>query len=276
MGAAPPDARTAREPTVLWQLLGSLSAFYGLCHLHRAHSRKPHARAILRAFPPAVQQALLHGTPGGAWSDYVDAVVKSIWLPAGAPDAALCYVAFSSRTAMWYIGKSTSTRTRHDLARPGWPERFREHLLATRRRTHTQAHRERYKAWAAADYACVHMVPFAWVSTAEVYWLEALAIRLLQPPSQCNDASADRVRERCRPRPWPNQRRRPTLQVEAGMRLAARIAAAPRATARSQTVGLDYKGLVQAARDHWGWSAQLLHSRLYHYGYELLPGGPPG
>ena len=268
--ALPADARAARENPTVWKLLGALSSLYGLCHLSRVHGRKPHARAILRAFPPAVQQTLLHGRFGRPWVDYLAALTASIWEPAFAPDEALCYVAFSSRTSMWYVGKSTSSRTRHGSSKPGWLERFREHLLATRRRSHPQAHRERYKAWAAADYTCVHMVPFVWVSNAEVYWLESLASCLLQPPSQSNATTADRVRERPRRRPWPSQRQRPALHTEARLCLAAQIAAAPRATARAQPCGLDYPGLVQAARDHWGWPKAVLSSKLYGPGGELF------
>ena len=266
----PFGARAARENTTVWQLLGALSSLYGLCHLSRVHHRKPHARAILRAFPPAVQQTLLHGRFGPEWVGYVAALTASIWDPHCAPDEALCYVAFSSKAAMWYVGKSTSCRTRHGLSKPGWLERFREHLLATRRRTHPQAHRERYRAWAASDYTCVHMVPFAWVSTAEVYWLETLAIRLLQPPSQANDTTADRVRERPRKRPWPSQRQRTPLHHEARLCLTAQIAAAPRATARALPCGLDQAGLVQAAYDHWGWSKGVLDSKMYKPGGELF------
>ena len=266
----PPAGRAARESTTCWKLLGSLSSAFGLCHLHVHHTRRPHLRSIIRAFLPEVQHALLHGTFGQPWVDYVCTLACSIWDPGDAPRDALCYVAFSSRAAMWYVGKSTSTRQRHDNTKPGWLERFREHLLATARRGHPQAHRERYKAWAAADSSCVHMVPFAWTSSREVLWLEALAIRLLQPPSQRNDTTADRTRERPRRRPWPHQRRRPTLQEESRLCLQAQIAAAPRVSALTAPFGLDYKGLVAAARAHWGWSKQLLDKSLYLPGQELF------
>ena len=235
----PPGRRAARENPTVWQLLAALSATTGLHHLCRTHHRHRHARCMLRAFSPGVQHAMLHGRFGPTWIKYVTDLTRSIWDPDTAPADALCYVAFSSRAAMWYIGKSTSVRERHDQHRPGWVERFREHLLATRRRTYAQAHRERYRAWATTGHDCVHMVPFAWVSSAEVYWLESLAIRLLQPPAQRQDATADRLRARTRSRPWPQQRRKPTLQEEARLCLQAQLARAPRTSSRLRPCGLD-------------------------------------
>ena len=213
---------------------------------------------------------MLFGTTGPEWQADLATLFRSIWTPGSAPDTALCYVAFSSRSAMWHVGKSTSLRHRHYQARPGWIERFREHLLSTRRHTYPQAHRERYRAWAASGFAYVHMLPFAWVSPQDVFWVESLAIRLLQPPAQLQDVTSDRLRERSRHRPWPKKRHQPTLQEESRLCLAAQIAAAPRATANLRPFAYDYAGLAQMARDAWGWTRQLLDKSLYRPGHELF------
>ena len=170
---------------------------------------------------------------------------------------------------MWYVGKSSAVRYRHGQARPGWLERFREHLLATRRRTYAQAHRERYRTWAASGDTCVHMVPFAWVRAADVYWLEGLAIRLLQPPAQQQEVRADRLRQRTRHRPWPRQRRRPTLEQEARLCLTVQIVAAPRTSSRLRPCGLDFRGLTQRLREDRGWNRKALELHVYRPGCEL-------
>ena len=64
----PAGQRAARESPIVWQLLGALSAVYGLHHLCRTHDRQRHARGIIRAFALGVQHAMLHRRFGRAWA----------------------------------------------------------------------------------------------------------------------------------------------------------------------------------------------------------------
>eukprot|EP00974_Lingulodinium_polyedra_P106149 10273765-Lingulodinium_polyedra.AAC.1 len=101
----------------VWQIAATASAASGLMQLrHRVHKKHCY-KVMARVLPPAMQAAVFAGnTEAAAWKTLVRALRNTLLVPEQfrrQQCEGVCYLAFSSASHVWYVGKASSARARN-------------------------------------------------------------------------------------------------------------------------------------------------------------------
>ena len=105
----PPHLKTHRSNQTIWSCAFCLAWALHLSHIWRLHHKKHHYRVFLRAFASNLQHSILHNRTDTHWRTYVYTIYSALTsqhtLNKHAHLAAL-YIASSTHSSTWYIGKS--------------------------------------------------------------------------------------------------------------------------------------------------------------------------
>ena len=211
-----------------WHLLYTIVAARGLRALWVHSPRKHYMRVLARALHPDVQAALLGLTSfGHAWRRQISDLFETIWLPGQArPGEASCYLAFSTQTSSWYVGKADCRRVSNGTVWAGVVLRAREHLVCTIRPGTNQAHRPRYSQWRRLDRHNLYFLPGARGPREVILSFEQMAISALQAPTQQWHARRAPQEPRAA-RPFPRFREYPSLERECSLNLFRQVRRSP-------------------------------------------------
>lgn len=266
----PPKTRKVRESPALWAFLCGLSIVLGLGHMVHAHSRRHFLRVIARAVPPDVQKAILFRQFDSRWRQWLRRCFATLWDPPSASKAAV-YLMFCTQNRCWYVGRAQGQRTRNGLLWSGVVARFREHLQNTADPMRPQGHRERYRCWRGVPMHGLFFLPGVWSSAARIDALEAMAIRVLQAPTQQPDFAATATRARPSGfRAYPRHRARPPLDREPSLNLLHRLRCSPAAFSRYQCAGATFEDYVAWYQKVYGLPRCALLRRLYQPAYAFI------
>ena len=264
----PAGGTAARESPDMWALVACCGAARGLYRMYKFGRRRRALAVAARVLPPRVQASVLRGVFGEPWRAFVARLFDAAWAPARVPHEACCYVIVAVGSPIWYVGKANLVRTRNGLRRSGWAARLREHCIATARREHVQAHRDRYRAWRCLPAAATLCIPALWGSEQDIFGVESAVIHMLQPPTQQCRAELQRARVQ-RTRRWPKRRGVPSLERELQLNVCRVIRASPWMVQRGVWSWCTYRTLAEWVRVHWQWEAATLQQWLYRAGWEL-------
>eukprot|EP00959_Pyramimonas_sp_CCMP1952_P057027 1190558-Pyramimonas_sp.AAC.1 len=272
--------RSARCTLGLWLQHGSgnkdaWNTFYGLGVIHTLHfmvenaEKKSYVRVILRAAKPALQTCILARCfRFQFWHKYITQLHHLLWCPQDSvANSALLYVALSTESGQWYIGKAQATRLRNRVLWHGGLARYKEHYETTYRRMGGQVHRPRYKSWSSDAWWSFCALPISSGSTEHILRYESLVIEVLQPPTQ-KTRKEYTPREGSRQRDFPRFRKKYTVSSEIALNLICKIRYDSDFRARFFRQSYSWRALLTSLDNKYSLKPRDIERLLYNRGYE--------
>jgi hypothetical protein len=126
---------------------------------------------------------------------------------------AILYVGVHARSRCWYVGRTTTNRTRGRDVWFGPAVRWMEHFTDTYSRRSADVAR-RYKQWRLFAPYLLSFIAVMHGEAKPIAEAEMRAIRTLQPPTQSTPTGSGQSWRQQRTRPWPSMRARPDAKKE--------------------------------------------------------------